>query len=127
MSEELSVEGEQQQHADKVASHINAMTTQAFVKTKKDSFDKESDGSDTDPDYGDNERVSILSNEENEEGEQTTKGDIVTPVTNEGNNAQATQTLNPGEAIGDDTAETQEDKDSDNDDKKPTGPRDGYI
>ena len=35
--------------------------------------------------------------------------------------------LNPGEAISDDTAETQEDKDGDNDDKKPTCPRDGSI
>ena len=37
------------------------------------------------------------------------------------------QTLNPGEAISDDKAETQEDKDSDDGDKKPTGPRDGSV
>ena len=48
---------------------------------------------------------------------------MVTPVTIEGNDAQATQTLNPGKAIGDDTAKTQEDKDGDDDGKKPTGPR----
>ena len=35
--------------------------------------------------------------------------------------------MNPGEAVSDDTAETQEDKDGDNDDKKPTGPRDGSV
>ena len=69
-------------------------------------------------------RVSVLSDEEDE---QTAKGDVVTPVTSEGNDAQATQTSNPGEAIGDDTAETQEDKDGDDDGKKPTGPRDGSI
>ena len=114
--------------ADEVASCINATTTQAFnVKMKKDSSDEESDGDDTDPDYGGNERVSVLSDEEDEEGEQTAKGNIATPVTTEGIDTQATQTLNPGKAIGDDTAETQEDKDSDDDDKKPTGPRDGSV
>ena len=91
---------------------------------KKDSSDEESDGGDTDQDYGDNERVSVLSDEEDE---QTAKGNVVTPVTAKGDNAQATQTSNPGEAIGDDTAETQEDKDSDDDDKRLTGPRDGSI
>ena len=111
--------------ADEVASRVNATTTQAFdAETKNNSSDKESDGNDTDLDYGGGERVSVLSDEE---GEQTAKGTIVTPVRTEGNNAQATQTSNPGKAIGDDTAETQEDKDSDNDDKKPTGPRDGSI
>ena len=114
--------------ADEVASHVDAMTTQAFnVKTKKDSSNEESDGGDIDLDYGDDERVSVLSDKEDEEGKQTAKGNIVTPVTTEGDNAQATQTLNPGEAISDDTAETQEDKDGDDDDKKPTGPRDGSI
>ena len=40
--------------ADEVASRIDATTTQAFdVKTKKDSSDEESDGGDTDLDYGD--------------------------------------------------------------------------
>ena len=111
--------------ADEVASHVNAMTTQAFdVKMKKDSSDKESDGGDTDQDYDDDKRVSVLSDEEDG---QTAKGIVVTPVTTEGNNGQATWTSNPCEAIGDDTAETQEDKDSDDDDKKPTGPRDGSI
>ena len=114
--------------ADKVASCVDATTTQAFdVETKKDSSDEESDGGDTDLDYGVDERVSVLSYEEDEEDEQTAKGDVVTPVTTEGDDAQATQTSNPGEAIGDDTAETQEDKDSDDDGKKPTGPRDGSV
>ena len=114
--------------ADKVASHINALTMQAFnAKTKKDSSDEESDGDDTGLDYGGNERVSVLSNEEDEEGERTAKGTVVTPVMTEGDDAQATQTSNPGEAIGDDTAETQEDKDGDNDDKKPTDPRDDSV
>ena len=114
--------------ADKVASHIDATTTQAFdVEMKKDSSDEESDDGDTDLDYGDDKRVSVLSNEDEEEDEQTAKGDVVIPVTTEGDDAQATQTSNPGEAIGDDTAETQEDKDGDDDDKKPTGPRDGSI
>ena len=112
--------------ADKVASCVDATTTQAFDARMKDSSD-ESDGDDTDLDYGGDERVSVLSNEEGEEGEQTAKGTVVTPVTTEGNDVRATQTPNPGEAISDDTAETQEDKDSDNDDKKPTGPGDGSI
>ena len=113
--------------ADKVASHVNATTTQAFDVKIKDSSDEESDGGDTDLDYGDNKRVSVLPNEEDEEDEQTAKGEVVTPVTTEGNDAQAMQTSNPGEAIGDNKAETQEDKDSDDDDKKPTGPRDGSV
>ena len=113
--------------ADEVASHINAMTMQAIdAKMKKDSSSKESDGDDTDLDYGGDQRVSVLSNED-EEGEQTAKGAVVTPVTTKGNDAQATQTSNPGKAIGDDTAETQEDKDGDDGDKKPTDPRDGSI
>ena len=111
--------------ADIVASCVNATTTQAFdAEMKKDSSDKDSDGDDTDLDYGGDERVSVLSDEE---GEQSAKGAIVTPVTTKGNNAQATQTSNPGKAISDDTAETQEDKDSDDGDKKPTVPRDGSI
>ena len=110
--------------ADEVASHVDATTTQAFNAEMKDSSNEESDGDDTDPDYGGDERVSVLSDEE---GEQTAKGTIVTPVTTEGDDAPATQTLNPGEAIGDDTAETQEDKDGDNDDKKPTCPRDSSV
>ena len=74
--------------ADNVASHVDATTTQAFdVKMKKDSSNEESDGGDTDLDYGDDERVSVLSNEE---GEQTAKGDVVTPITTEGDDAQAT-------------------------------------
>ena len=72
-------------------------------------------------------RVSALSDEEDEEDKQTAKGNIVTPVTTEGNDAQATWTSNPCEAISDDTAETQEDKDGDDDNKKPTGPRDGSV
>ena len=113
---------------DEVVSRVNATTTQAFdVKMKKDSSDEESDGGDTDLDYGDNERVSVLSNEEDEEDKQTAKGDVVTPVTTEGDDAQATQTSNPGKAISDDTAETQEDKDHDDDDKKPADPRNGSI
>ena len=111
--------------ADEVASCVDATATQAFdVKMKKDSSDEESDGDDKDPDYGGDKRVSVFSDEE---GEQTAKGNIVTPVTTKGDNAQATQTSNPGEAISDDTAETQEDKDGDDDDKKPTGPRDGSV
>ena len=111
--------------ADEVASHIDATTTQAFnAKTKKDSSDKESVGDNTDLDYGGNERVSVLSDEEDE---QMAKVTVVTPVMTEGDDARATQTLNPGEAIGDDMAETQEDKDGDNEEKKPKGPRDGSI
>ena len=53
--------------ADEVASHVDATTTQAFdVKMKKDSSDEESDGGDTHLDYGDNETVSVLSDEEDE-------------------------------------------------------------
>ena len=71
-------------------------------------------------------RVSVLSDEEDED-EPTAKGDVVIPVTTEYGGARATQTSNPGGAIGDDTAETQEDKDGDDDDKKATGPRDGSV
>ena len=74
--------------ADEVAFSIDAMTMQAFdVKMRKDSSDKESDGDDTDLDYGGNERVSVLSDKEDEEGEPTAKGAMVTPVTTKGNNA----------------------------------------
>ena len=75
--------------ADEVASHVNATTTQAFnAKKKKDSSDEESDDDDdTDPDYGGNERVSVLSDKEDEEGKQTAKGTVVTPVTTEGDDA----------------------------------------
>ena len=52
---------------------------------------------------------------------------MVTPAITEGDGVQPTQTSNPGEAIGEDTADTQEDKDDGNDDKKPTGPRDGSV
>ena len=94
---------------------------------RKDSSDEESDGGDTDLDCGDDERVSVLSDEEDEEDKPIAKGDVVTPVTTEYGSTQATQTLNPGGAIGDDTAETQEDKDDDDDDKKPICPRDGSV
>ena len=114
--------------ADEVASHVDAMRTQAFnAEMKKDSSDEESNCDDTDLDYGGDDRVSVLSDKEDEEREQSAKVAIVTPVTTEGKNAQATQTSNPGKAIGDDTAETQEDKDGDDGDKKPTGPRDGSF
>ena len=47
--------------ADKVASHIDATTTQAFdVEMKKDSSNEESDGGDTDLDYGDDESLSTF-------------------------------------------------------------------
>ena len=72
--------------ADEVTSCINATT---FNVKMKDSSDKESDGGDTDLDYGD-KRVSVLSDEEDEEDKQTAKGNIATPVTTEGNDAQAT-------------------------------------
>ena len=71
--------------ADEVASRVDATTTQSFdAEMKKDSSDEESDGDDTDLDYGGDERVSVLSNEEDEEGEQTAKGTVVTPVTTKG-------------------------------------------
>ena len=73
--------------ADKVASHIDATKTQALDAKMKDSSDEESDDDDTDLDYGGNERVSVLSDEEDEEGKQTAKGTIVTPVMTEGNDA----------------------------------------
>ena len=47
--------------ADEVASHVDTMTTQAFdVEMKKDSSDNESDGGDTDQDYGDDESLSTF-------------------------------------------------------------------
>ena len=47
--------------ADEVASCVNATTTQPFnVKMRKDSSDEESDGGDTDQDYGNNESLSTF-------------------------------------------------------------------
>ena len=47
--------------AEEVASHVDAMTTQAFdVEMKKDSSDEESDGGDTDQDYGDDKSLSTF-------------------------------------------------------------------
>ena len=68
-------------------SYINFSPAQAFNgKTKKDS----SDGDDTGLDYGDEERASVLPNEEDEEDEETAEGDVVTPVITEGDGVQAT-------------------------------------
>ena len=114
--------------ADEVASRIDATATQAFdVKTRRDRSSEEFDGGDTDLYYGDDEKASVLPDEEDEEDEQTAEADMVTPAITEGDGAQPTQTLNPGEAISEDTADTQEDKDDGDDDKKPTSPRDGYV
>ena len=44
-----------------------------------------------------------------------------------GDGMQLTQPSNPGDAISEDTANTQEDKDDGGDDKKYTGPRDGCF
>ena len=72
--------------ADEVASHVDATTTQAFNAKMKDSSNEEFDGDDTDLDYGGDERVSVLSDEGDEEDKQTAKGTVVTPVTTEGDN-----------------------------------------
>ena len=63
--------------ADEVASHIDAMTMQASdAKMKKDSSDKESDGDDTDLGYGGDERVSVLSDEENEDQKENEASEL---------------------------------------------------
>ena len=77
-------------------------------------------------DYGDDERASVLPDEEDEENEQTAEGYMVTLATTEGDGAQPTQTSNPGKAISEDSSDTQ-DKDDGSDDKKHTSPRDGSI
>ena len=50
---------------------------------------------------------------------------MVTSATTGGDSVQLKQTLNPGQAIGEDTADTQEVKDDGGDDKKHSSPRDG--
>ena len=56
--------------AEEVASQIDATTIQAFdVKTRRDSSIKESDDGDSDLDYGDDDRASVLPDEEEEEDE----------------------------------------------------------
>ena len=77
-------------------------------------------------DYGDDERASVLPDEEDEEDEQAAEGDVVTSATTGSDGIQLTQTSNLGEAIGEDTADTQEDNDG-GDDKKYTSPRDGSV
>ena len=80
----------------------------------------------TDLDYGDDKRASVPPNEE-EEDKPVAEGDIMTAATAEDDRIQLTQTSNPGEAIGEDTTDTHEDKDDGSDDKKYTSPRDGSV
>ena len=94
--------------AEEVASNIDATATQAFdVETRRHSSIKESDSGDSDLDCGDDERASVLPNEEDKEDEQAAKGDVVTSAPAEDDGVQLTQTSNPGEAISEDTADTQ--------------------
>ena len=112
--------------ADEVASHIDAIATQALdVETQKDSSGEESDGGDTELDYNDDERASIIPDEEDEEADHTAEGGMTSLATSDGDGTQAIQILNPDEAIDEETANTQggvDDDDDDNDDKRPTGP-----
>ena len=53
---------------DEAASHINVTAAQEFdVETEKDSSDEESDGVPSDEDLKDDKKVSLLSDEEDEE------------------------------------------------------------
>ena len=114
--------------AEEVASHIDATATPVFdVKTRRDSPIKESDGGNSDLDYGDDERASVLPDEEDEGDEQDAEGGMVTSATAESDGVQLTHTSNPGKAISEDTADTPEDKDDGSDDKKHTSPREGSV
>ena len=94
---------------DEVTSCVDATVTQAFdVKTQKDSSGEESDGGDTELDYDDDERASVLPDKEDEEAEYTAEGGMTSLATSDGDGTQPMQIPNPDEANDEETANTQE-------------------
>ena len=107
---------------DEAVSHIKVDATQAFeVKTQKDSSGEESDGGNTELDE-DDDRASVLPDEEDEEADQTVDGSVRV-----GDDAQATQTSNPSEVDDEEQANTQETTDEGINDKRPAGPQDSTV
>ena len=100
---------------DKAASNIEEAATQAFkVKTQKESSGEESDGGDMELDYEDDDKASVLPDEE---VNQTADDGVEV-----GDHPQATQTLNPGEIDDEKATNTQETTDEGVNGKKPAGP-----
>ena len=101
---------------DEAASCIEVTATQAFeVETQKESSGEESDGGDTEVDYEDDDKASVL--DEDEEADQT--ADDCVEV---GDRCQATQTFNPSDIDDEEAANTQETTDEGIDGKRPAGP-----
>ena len=73
-------------------------------------------------DYEDDDKASVLPNEEDEEVDQTAYDSVGV-----GDGPQATQTLNPGDIDDEEATNTQETTDESIDGKKPAGPRDGTV
>ena len=91
---------------DKAASCINVTTAQEFdIKTRKDSSDEESDGVPSDQDLKDDEKVSLLSDEEDEE---MTGGEVTVDKVVED---KAMQALKPHKSTEDNLDETPDDED----------------
>ena len=108
---------------DEVTSCIDVTAAQAFeVETQKDSSGEESDGGDTELDYNDNERASVLPDEEDEEVDHTAEGDMTSLVVSNGDGTQVILVSSPDEANNEEPANTQEGADDDINDKKPDSP-----
>ena len=86
---------------DEAASRIKEGATQAFgAETQKESSGEESDGGDMELDYEDDDKASVLPNEE---VDQTADDGVEV-----GEGPQATQTLNPGDIDDEEATNTQE-------------------
>ena len=73
-----------------VTSCINVTATQAFeIKTQKDSSGEESDGSEMELDCEDDERASVLPDEEGDEADHTAEGGMTSLVASDGDGMQA--------------------------------------
>ena len=78
-------------------------------------------------DYEDNERASVLPDEEGDEVDCTAEGGMTSLVASNCDGTQAILVLNPDEANDEEPANTQEGADDDIDDKRPTSPQDGSV
>ena len=103
---------------DEAASHIEVTVTQAFeVKTQKESSGEESDDGDIELDYEDDDKASVLPDEEDEEAGQTADDGVKV-----GDRLQAAQTSNPSDIDDEEAANTQETTDEGINGKRPAGP-----
>ena len=102
---------------DEAASCIKVTAMQAFEVKTQDSSGEESDGGNTELDYEDDDKASVLTDEEDEEAYHTVDGRITI-----GDDTQATQASNTGEVDDEEPANTQETADDGIDDKRPAGP-----